>query len=134
MKKFLALLCAALAFSFAFTACSNASGSGSGASAGGSGYILEIGTIPQSLTASASEWRLKIGQYGSFSDKKELRDYLYKNNTAYTKTTVSETQLRQMLSEITPSASAIDAQMTELKRTTNDVQIIGTTWFYAEQQ
>lgn len=130
MKKFLALLCAALAFSFAFTACSNASG----ASAGGSGYILEIGTIPKSLTASASEWRQKIGQYGSFSDKKELRDYLYKNNTAYTKTTVSETQLRQMLSEITPSASAIDAQIAELKRTTNDVQIIETTWFYAEQQ
>lgn len=132
MKKFLALLCAALAFSFAFTACSNASGSG--ASAGGSGYILEIGTIPQSLVASASEWRQKIGQYGSFSDKKDLRNYLYENKASCTQTTVSETQLRQMLSEITPSASAIDAQMAELKRTTNDVQIIGTTWFYAEQQ
>ena len=132
MKKFLVVICGALAFAFAFTGCSNASDSGSGAS--GSGYILEIGQIPQSLVASATEWRQNIGQYASFSDKKELRDYLYKNNTAYTKTTVSETQLRQMLSEITPSASGIDAQMAELKRTTNDVQIIGTTWFYAEQQ
>ncbi len=132
MKKFLVVICAALAFAFAFTGCSNASGSGSGAS--GSGYILEIGQIPQSLVASATEWRQNIGQYASFSDKKELRNYLYKNNTAYNKTTVSETQLRQSLSELTPSASSIEAQMAELKRTTNDVQIIGTVWFYAEQQ
>ena len=132
MKKFLVVICAALAFAFAFTGCSNASGSGSGAS--GSGYILEIGQIPQSLVASATEWRQNIGQYASFSDKKELRNYLYKNNTAYNKTTVSETQLRQSLSELTPSASSIEAQMAELKRTTNDVQIIVTVWFYAEQQ
>lgn len=130
MKKFLTVLCALLAF--AFTACSNGSSSDSGAS--GSGYILECGTIPESLVASATEWRQNIGQYGSYSDKKELRDYLYKNNTSYEKSSVSEAQLRQLLSEMTPSASAIDAQIAELKRTTNDVQIIGTVWFYAEQQ
>lgn len=129
MKKFLAMLCAAVWFGFAFTACSNGSSSDSG-----EGYILETGTIPQNIVDSAQEWRQKIGQYGSFSDKKKLRDYLYNNKTSYAKTTVSETQLRQMLSELTPSASAIDAQMAELKRTTNDVQIIETIWFYAEQQ
>ena len=129
MKKFLAMLCAAVLLGFAFTACSNGSSSDSG-----EGYILETGTIPQDIVDSAQEWRQKIGQYGSFSDKKDLRNYLYKNKASCTQTTVSETQLRQMLSEITPSASAIDAQMAELKRTTNDIQIIGTSWFYAEQQ
>ncbi|EID85887.1 hypothetical protein MSI_03150 [Treponema sp. JC4] len=129
MKKFLAMLCAAVCLGFAFTACSNDSSSDSG-----EGYILETGTIPQNIVDSAQEWRQNIGQYASYADKKELRDYLYEHRTAYNKTTVSETQLRQMLSEITPSASAIDEQIKELKRTTNDVLIIETIWFYAEQQ
>lgn len=129
MKKFLAMLCAAVCLGFAFTACSNDSSSDSG-----EGYILETGTIPQNIVDSAQEWRQNIGQYGSCADKKQLRDYLYEHRISYNKITVSETQLRQMLSEITQSASDIDEQIKELKRTTNDVQIIGTSWFYAEQQ
>lgn len=137
MKKFILTLCACLCATFClgltFTGCSDDSSSDSGAGSNIENYVLESGQIPESVVASATEWRQNIGQYGSYSDKKELRDYLYKNTTEYKKTSVTETQLRQLLSELTPSASAIDQQMAELKRTTNDVQIIGTVWFYAEK-
>lgn len=138
MKKFLMALCASICLGIGFTGCSDDSSSNStsttGSGSSGSGYVLEVGAIPESLVASAVEWRQNIGEWASYSDKKELRDYLYKNKTDYKKTSVTETQLRQLLSEMTPSASAIDKQMAELKRTTNDVQIIGMIWFYAEQK
>ena len=131
MKKLFVLMAAIIGLGLGFTSCSDGSSSDSDSTGT---YILESGQIPESVVASATEWRQNIGQYCSYSDKKELRDYLYKNKTEYKKASVTETQLRQMLSELTPSASAIDQQMAELKRTTNDVQIIGTVWFYAEQK
>lgn len=131
MKKLFVLMAAIIGLGLGFTSCSDGSSSDSDSTGT---YILESGLIPESVVASATEWRQNIGQYGSYSDKKELRDYLYKNKTEYKKTSVTETQLRQLLSELTPDASAIDQQMAELKRTTNDVQIIGTVWFYAEQK
>ena len=130
MKKLFVLMAAIIGLGLGFTSCSDGSSSDSDSTGT---YILESGQIPESVVASATEWRQNIGQYGSYSDKKELRDYLYKNTTEYKKTSVTETQLRQLLSELTPDASAIDQQMAELKRTTNDVQIIGTVWFYAEK-
>ena len=130
MKKLFVLMAAIIGLGLGFTSCSDGSSSDSDSTGT---YILESGQIPESVVASATEWRQNIGQYASYSDKKELRDYLYKNRTEYKKTSVTETQLRQLLSELTPDASAIDQQMAELKRTTNDVLIIETFWFYAEK-
>lgn len=130
MKKFI-LMVAIIGLGLGFTSCSDGSSSDSDSTGT---YILESGQIPQTLVETAMEQRQNLGQFPSYSEKKELRNYLYQNKTAYEKTTVSETQLRQLLSELNPSVSAINAQMAELKRTTNDVQIIETTWFYAEQK
>ena len=127
MKKFLAVLCASLAFAFGFTACSN------GSSDSEYWYNIEMGTLSKSSFEGLSidQSQANTSNDANFAIYQTLRS----NSTSQT-TSVKESQLEETFAMTGMIDSMISGEIEKLKSLGNYIMIVDNDstviWYYAE--